>query len=129
MYMNVSYENIIMGNRINHNEYIKRKINSEQNCNFNEILKRFEEKNNQLKFSKHAVKRMELRNIRLNKDDLRNIENAINKAENKGVKEALVLFKDKAFIISVKNRTVITTVTQEQLRENVFTNIDGAVII
>ncbi|WP_427338642.1 TIGR02530 family flagellar biosynthesis protein [Caloranaerobacter sp. DY30410] len=127
--MNVSYENIIVKNRINSSEYIRKKINVEQNCSFDDILRKIEKKSSQLKFSKHAVKRMELRNIKLNKDDLKSIENAVNKAEDKGVKEALVLFKDKAFIISIKNRTVITTVTQEQLKESVFTNIDGAVII
>ncbi|WP_069649606.1 TIGR02530 family flagellar biosynthesis protein [Caloranaerobacter ferrireducens] len=127
--MSVSYENIIIKNRINSNGYIKKEINVKQNCSFDDILRRLEKKSSQLKFSKHAIERMELRNIKLNKEDLKNIENAVSKAESKGVKEALILFKNTAFIISIKNRTVITTVTHEQLKENVFTNIDGAVII
>lgn len=126
--MNISYENIIK-NKVNTSGYIKKQINAKQSCSFDDILRRIEKKGSQLKFSKHAVERMEIRNIKLNKEDLKNIENAVSKAESKGVKEALILLKDTAFIISVKNKTVITTVTQEQLKENVFTNIDGAVII
>ncbi|KPU28214.1 hypothetical protein TR13x_02435 [Caloranaerobacter sp. TR13] len=127
--MNVSYENIIKKTRINSSGYIKKGINANQNCSFDDILRRIEKKGSALKFSKHAVERMQLRNIKLNKEDLKNIEYAVDKAESKGVKEALILLNNTAFIISIRNRTVITTVAQEQLKENVFTNIDGAVII
>jgi len=127
--MKVSYENLIKNNRINSSNYTGKKINVKTNYCFEDILKKIEKKDSLLKFSKHAVERMELRDIKLNKEDLKNIENAVKKAESKGVKEALILLNDTAFIISIRNKTVITTVTQEQLKENVFTNIDGAVII
>lgn len=95
---------------------------------FNQILNRIQ-KNNGLKFSKHAIQRLDNRDIQLSDVQISKINNAVNKAENKGVKEALILMGDTAFIASVKNKTIITTVTSAQLKDNVFTNIDGAVII
>jgi flagellar operon protein len=86
-------------------------------------------KENDLKFSVHAQKRMYSRNIQLNEGELNDLKTAITKAEEKGAKESLVLMKDTGFIVSIKNRTVITAVNQNELKENVFTNIDSAVII
>lgn len=85
--------------------------------------------NNELKFSVHAQKRMFSRNIQLNKGEIDELKTAIKKAEEKGAKESLVLMKDTGFIVSIKNKTVITAVNQNELKENVFTNIDSAVII
>lgn len=113
---------------------IKKKIQrnsttNKQNKNFEEIFNQVKRNNDKLKFSKHALQRMENRNISLNSEQISKIENAVKKAENKGVKEALIIMGDTAFVASINNRTIITTATQEQLKENVFTNIDGAVII
>ena len=52
----------------------------------------------------------------------------MNKAAAKGSKDALVMMDDTAMVVSVKNRTVITALPKEQARDNVFTNIDAAVI-
>lgn len=86
-------------------------------------------KQSELKFSKHALERLQARNIRLTKEDMNKINSAINRAAEKGVKETLIIMGNTAFIANVKNKTVITAATEESLRENVFTNIDGAVII
>lgn len=95
---------------------------------FQEVLDGISKKE-EIKFSKHALERLRVRNINLSKTDIGKINGAIEKAEEKGVDEALILMDDKAFIASVKNRTIITAATNEQLKENVFTNIDGAVIV
>jgi len=95
---------------------------------FQEILNGIN-KREEVKFSKHALERLNQRNITLNKQDITKINVAIEKASKKGVKEALILMDNKAFIASIKNNTIITAATGEQLKENVFTNIDGAVII
>ncbi|MCX7984339.1 MAG: flagellar protein [Bacteroidetes bacterium] len=81
-----------------------------------------------LKFSKHAQKRLESRNIHLTEEDLRSLSNAVQKAELKGAQEALVLLRNLAFVVSIKNHTVVTAIDGERLKENVFTNIDSAVI-
>jgi len=52
---------------------------------------------------------------------------AVNKASTKGVKDSLVIVDNMAFVVNVKSRTVITAVNNNELKDNVFTNIDGAV--
>lgn len=95
---------------------------------FHEILDKIKQ-GQELKFSKHAIQRLESRDIKLEAGDIEKLNNAVDKAESKGVKDALIIMGDKAFIASVENRTIITAAAEDQLKENVFTKIDGAVII
>lgn len=96
---------------------------------FEGILKEAVEKNNTVKFSKHAEERLRSRNININEAQIQKINDAVSKAQEKGVKESLVLMDNLALVVSIKNKTVITAVNNEELKENVFTNIDGAVIV
>ena len=80
-------------------------------------------------FSKHASERLYSRGIELDDDTLSKIAGAIDKAEQKGSKETLILTDDAALVVSVKNRTVITAFDRENLREGVVTSIDSAVIL
>jgi flagellar operon protein len=82
----------------------------------------------QLKFSKHAQERLEERNISLSEGDISQLQHAVARAEEKGSQDSLVLLRDLAFVVSVKNHTVVTAVDAEHLKDNVFTNIDSAVI-
>ncbi|MEO7163187.1 MAG: TIGR02530 family flagellar biosynthesis protein [Bdellovibrionia bacterium] len=82
-----------------------------------------------LKFSAHAFQRLKERNISLDPATMTKVNDAVDRAEAKGVEDTLILTKDAALIISVKNRTVITAVDRNALAGNVFTNIDGAVVI
>jgi flagellar operon protein len=89
-----------------------------------------EQEQKTIKFSKHAIDRLQDRNIKLNETQMDKLYEAVDKAEKKGARESLVLFKeDLALVVSVKNRTVITAIDGESMKENVFTNIDSAVII
>jgi flagellar operon protein len=81
-----------------------------------------------LRFSRHAQERLDSRQIRLNEADMTSLQRAVTQAEEKGAKDSLVLLRDLAFIVSVKNRTVVTAVDGEHIKGNVFTNIDSAVI-
>lgn len=83
----------------------------------------------QLKVSGHAKTRLESRNIQFGKDEWDRVLKGVDRAAAKGAKESLVMIDDVALVISVKNRTVITAVDQANLKENVFTNIDSAVIV
>lgn len=83
---------------------------------------------NEVKFSKHAQERLSERNIQLDQKDISNLHNAITMAEKKGANDSLVLLRDMAFIVSVKNKTVVTAMHGENMKENVFTKIDSAVI-
>ncbi len=81
-----------------------------------------------LKFSNHAQARLNSRDIQLSQDDMKRLESAVTKAGEKGANDSLVMLRDMAFIVSVRNRTVITALKGEQAQNNVFTNIDSAVV-
>lgn len=83
----------------------------------------------EVKFSQHALERMNSRNIKLNEADLSKLNHAVKKAEQKGARESLILINDTALVVSVKNKTVITAMDGASMKENVFTNIDSAVIV
>ena len=82
-----------------------------------------------VKFSQHAKERLQLRNIQLGQAELAKLSTAVEKAAAKGARESLVLMDNIALVVSVKNRTVITAVDGDSLKNNVFTNIDSAVIV
>lgn len=96
---------------------------------FSEILKHKQAANeaSELRFSKHANERLASRNIDLTDEQLERLENGAKKANEKGINESLVMVDDLAFIVNVKNNTVITAVNDGD--DRVFTNIDGAVIM
>jgi flagellar operon protein len=82
-----------------------------------------------LKFSAHASARLQSRNLQIGPEQMRKLNEAVDKAAAKGLDDTLVLTKDAAFIVSVKNRVVVTAMDRNALEGNVFTNIDGAVIV
>lgn len=82
-----------------------------------------------VRFSKHASERLEDRNITLTKNQLDRLNEGTKMAMTKGIKESLVLLDDLAFIVNTKNNTVITAMNSTNSEENVYTNIDGAVVI
>lgn len=85
--------------------------------------------NSSLKFSKHASLRLLDRNIDLTESQNARLENGVKMAQEKGIQESLVLVDSLAFIVNVPNQTVVTAMDQTQTNGNVFTNIDGAVIM
>jgi flagellar operon protein len=91
---------------------------------FSEVLDR-----QQLKFSHHAEQRLQQRGIKLLPDQLERITSAINQAAAKGAKDSLVLFKDIAMIVNVPNRTVVTAMDGNSMKEHIFTQIDSAVVV
>ena len=82
-----------------------------------------------VKFSNHAVERMQTRGISFNKTDMDRLNEAVGKAAAKGSKDSLILMNDSALIVSVKNKTVVTVMDKTALKENVFTNIDSTIVM
>lgn len=82
-----------------------------------------------LKISAHAAERLQSRKINFDPQTMAKINDAVQKAEAKGLEDTLILTQDAALIVSVKNRTVVTAMDRHSLNGNVFTNIDGAVIL
>jgi len=135
-------DGIIINNRYNLTDAIIRqteRINSTQGRkpeetsqtyngrSFQEILN--EQLNRRISFSKHASQRTEERNIQISESDLSRLEDACDRAKQKGIRDALIVMDDSAFIVNAPNRVVITVVDKNELKSNVFTNIDGAVFI
>lgn len=81
-----------------------------------------------LQFSGHAVQRLEKRGIDLDAQTLQRLEGGVARAAQKGSRDSVVFVDNTAFVVSVKNSTVITAMDRSHLREHVFTNIDSAVI-
>jgi flagellar operon protein len=91
--------------------------------NFDSVLQ------DRLKLSGHAQTRLQSRNIDLGQPEWDRVMKGVERAAQKGAKESLVMVDDVALVVSIKNRTVITAVDKDNLKENVFTNIDSAVIV
>lgn len=96
---------------------------------FDSILKQKQSENEEIKFSKHAELRLQSRNISLTQAQKDKMREAVARAESKGVRDSLVLMDNLAFVVNIRNKTVITAANSNELKENVFTNIDGAVIV
>ena len=83
----------------------------------------------QVAFSKHAMARAEERGIEVTPTLLDRLAGSVERAQAKGATNILALDSSLAFIINVPNGRVITTMSQDEMKENIFTNIDGAVIL
>jgi flagellar operon protein len=93
---------------------------------FSEMLTQTLKPERKLVFSAHAQKRINDRNINV---DLERLDNGISQVDKKGAKNTLVMMDNNAFIVNVKNKTVITAIDQQSIKNNVFTNIDSVAIV
>ncbi len=98
---------------------------SAEGLSFQEVL----QQKSSVKFSKHAAGRLLDRNISLTENQLERLNDGARKAEQKGIKDSLVIVDELAFIVNVPNNTVVTAMDSTETTENVFTNINGAVIM
>lgn len=96
---------------------------------FQQILQGALEQRANVSFSKHAVTRVVERNIDISPESLERLGQGVRIAQEKGLDDTLILVDSTAFIVSAKNNKVITTVSGSDLAGNVFTNIDGTVVI
>ena len=103
-------------------------IKTSESLSFEEILQKTQQEG-EVKFSKHAANRLNDRNIELTEEQLERLNDGTKMAGEKGIRESLVLVDELAFIVNTRSNTVITALTQGETKENIFTNIDGAVII
>jgi len=81
-----------------------------------------------VQFSRHALQRLERRGITVDQPVQQRLDDGVQRAAGKGAREAVVFVDGTAFVVSVRNRTVITAVDRDHMRDHVFTNIDSAVI-
>ena len=116
------FGNVQVNTDIQHrNDSNKRKTE----VNFEDVLN----SEKKLKFSAHAQKRMESRNITINSDEMKKIEESVAKLRNKGCQDSVILSQDRAYVISIKNNPVVTIVDEGSLKDSVFTNIDSMTLV
>jgi flagellar operon protein len=94
---------------------------------FKDLLNQQVNKADGFTISNHAAERME--NVSFDEKDMNKINEAINKAKDKGSKNSLIVYKDVAMVTSIENRTVITAVDGSRAKDNVFTNIDSVILL
>ena len=87
-----------------------------------------QEETSGVRFSKHATKRLDDRDITISEDQKDRLNFGVQLADEKGIKDSLVMVDSLAFIVNVPNQTVVTAMDQTETDDNIFTNIDGAVI-
>lgn len=97
------------------------------NPKFQHLLQESMLRGKEIKISAHAKQRMEERNIHLEEKDLKTLQGAMENLEQKGAQESLILYKEYAFIASVRNRTIITSMSNQEL--DIITNIDSAISV
>ncbi len=82
-----------------------------------------------VRFSTHAKQRLEARGINLDEDDMEKLDEAMDKAEQKGAHNSLIVLKGNAFVVNIDNRTVVTALDSVSASKSVFTQIDSAVVV
>lgn len=83
----------------------------------------------EIRFSKHASSRLATRDIELDNSQVERLQQGVERAHGKGIKDSLVIMDSLAFIVNVPSATVITAMDRRETADNIFTNIDGAVIV
>ena len=99
-----------------------------RDASFSEVLKARLEQQTGVKFSSHAMDRLNERGITLELNELQRLSDAVSRVEEKGGNDSLILINDKALIVSIRNRTVITAMAGDSIKNNIFTNIDSTLI-
>lgn len=102
------------------------KNSTDSGVSFQQIL---QQEINGVKFSQHAQQRMKLRNIQMSAQQIQKINGGLEKISQKGAKESLMVMGDLAMIVNIPHKTVITVMDGQSMKENVFTNIDSAIIL
>lgn len=102
--------------------------NQTQNASFYEHLQ-IASNQQQLKVSKHANERLDERDIKISEQEWQTISNKVFEARSKGVQQPLVLMDQAALIVSAKNATVITAMGRTEVKNQLFTNIDGTIVL
>lgn len=110
---------------------VKKNINQKvsSSVSFSETLEKVMLTSSKPIISKHAEQRLKERGITINSDQWQSIGEKLAEAGSKGVKDSLVLLKDAALIASAKNNTVITVMNREEARSQIFTNINGTIVM
>lgn len=98
-------------------------------ASFEAVLNEQLNKNSEVQFSKHAKERLEQRGIAMTGTLMDSLNVAVAKAKSKGAKDVVIIGENQAFIVNVPNNVVVTTMQGREMKDNIFTNIDSAIIL
>lgn len=110
------------------NQPVKKQVET-NGASFKDLLGTIHSDDSTLKISKHAEKRLNERNIKIDQELWQRIEQKVNEAKVKGVHDSLVVTDQAALIVSAKNNTVITAMDRAEASSQIFTNINGTILI
>jgi len=96
---------------------------------FEQLLQEKLQQKEQLQFSKHAKERIDQRGIEMTSTLMNDLNNAVAKAKQKGAKDVVIIGPKEVFIVNVPNNIVVTTLSGAEMKNNIFTKIDSAVIL
>lgn len=96
---------------------------------FSNMMQEELRKSESVRFSKHAETRIRQRGIDLSDDVITDLNQAVAKAREKGAKDTVIIGAQGAFIVNVPNNIVVTTISEQEMKNNIFTNIDSAVLM
>lgn len=96
---------------------------------FGEVLRTQLQSGTEVRFSAHAIDRIQQRSVALTIDELSRLSNGMKQVQDKGAQNSLILVGETAFVVSVKNNTVVTAVDKADTANRVFTNIDSVAIV
>lgn len=102
---------------------------SECGSNFSDLLHSRINQKEDLQFSRHAAERVKERGIEMSDSFLSDLQSAVEKARTKGAKDVVIISERGAFIVNVPNNTVVTTISGNEMKDNIFTKIDSAVLL
>lgn len=108
---------------------LQTKANTGNGVQFAELLQKEVNRPQSVQFSKHAALRVQQRGIEMTEGLLSDLNQAVRKAQEKGAKDVAIIGESGAFIVNVPNNVVITTMSGAEMKDNIFTNIDSAVLI
>ncbi|WP_017753759.1 TIGR02530 family flagellar biosynthesis protein [Calidifontibacillus oryziterrae] len=110
------------------NQPVKKPLDPNR-TSFKDLLDTLQTEQSSLKISKHAEKRLNERNIHIDQELWQRIEQKVNEAKVKGVHDSLVVTDQAALIVSAKNNTVITAMDRQEASSQIFTNINGTILM
>ncbi len=96
---------------------------------FGALLQKEISRQGSVQFSKHAEQRVQERGIEMTESLMQNLNNAVQKAKAKGARDVVIIGENGAFIVNVPNNVVVTTMSGREMKDNIFTNIDSAVLM
>ena len=96
---------------------------------FGEVLRKTVDQNETVRFSSHALRRLEERNLTLTDSQLHRLNEGVRQLNARGSQNSVILLDNTAYVVSVRNKTVVTAVNNAAENNNIFTNIDSMAIV